>query len=106
LINRTTLFAISMVISLCSCSAAGKSVRIIENSRDYECEFLGTVSSIDTFGSNVSDDPGNALHETREKAAQLGANTIKIISMRTTFQGTSVTAEALSCTFPEDDREN
>ena len=106
MIKRTILFAISMVIFLCACSTSGKSVRIIENSGDYECEFLGTVSGFDKFGSSVSDEPGNALNEARNEAAQLGANTIKIISMRTTFQGTSVTAEALSCTFQEDDREN
>lgn len=39
------------------------------------------------------------MNEARNKAAQLGANAIKIVHMQTTIQGTTVTAEALWCDF-------
>lgn len=104
--KRNILIAAFLTI-LCSCSTVltplGNTVRIIENKDNYECKFLGTVSGFDTFGSTVGKESENALNEARNKAAQLGANTIKMIHMQTTFQGTSVMAEALLCTFPDDD---
>ena len=54
------------------------------------------------MGISTGAESGNALNEVRDKAAALGANAIKIVHMQTTFQGTSVTAEALLVEFPED----
>ena len=80
----------------------GSTIRIIERKEGYQFKFLGTVSGFDTMGISTGAESGNALNEVRNKAAALGANAIKIVHMQTTFQGTSVTAEALLVEFPED----
>jgi hypothetical protein len=57
------------------------------------------VNTFDTLGATTGHESENAMNAARNKAAKLGANAIKIIHMQTTFQGTTVSAEALDCNF-------
>lgn len=99
--NRLLLLGIALLLNACSTplSPAGHAVRIIDDKSEYECTFLGVVSAFDTMGATAGHEADNAMNEARNKAAALGANAIKIIHMQTTFQGTTVTAEALHCDF-------
>lgn len=99
------VFVAATVLVFLSCSTAlspqGNAVRIVEDKDAQACKFVGTVSAFDTFGANTGHESQNALNEARNKAAQLGGNAIKILHMQTTFQGTTVTAEALRCEFTD-----
>ena len=100
---KNILLAILAAQLLCSCSTTlapdGTLVRIIDDKSKYQCRFIAVVSAFDTLGATAGHESENAMNEARNKAAQLGANAIKIIHMQTTFQGTTVTAEALHCDF-------
>lgn len=95
----------ALILLAVGCTTAltqqGTVVRLVEEKNAHGCEFLGTVSAFDTMGASTGHESQNALNEARNKAAKLGANAIKIVHMQTTFQGTSVTAEALQCSFPD-----
>lgn len=105
---RRRVASLAGFILLIGCSTAltqsGSDIRIVEEKEANSCEFLSTVSAFDTMGASTGHESQNALNEARNKAAQAGANAIKIVHMQTTFQGTSVTAEALKCEFPGDSR--
>lgn len=96
-----TVTAIVALVSLTACSTvlttSGNSVRVIDDKSKSDCRFIGTVSAFDTLGGNTGQESENAMNEARNKAAARGANAIKVIHMQTTFQGTTVTAEALWC---------
>ena len=100
-----TAVAIAALMVLSACTTAlsqqGSALRIVEEKEANDCEFIGTVSAFDTMGASTGHESQNALNEARNKAAKLGANAIKIVHMQTTFQGTSVTAEALTCKFTD-----
>jgi ABC-type glycerol-3-phosphate transport system substrate-binding protein len=100
--------ALAAFILLAGCSTAltqsGADIRIVEDKEANNCEFIATVSAFDTLGASTGHESQNALNEARNKAAQAGGNAIKIVHMQTTFQGTSVTAEALRCEFSGDSR--
>ena len=82
-------------------TAQGGLVRIIDNKAEHSCKFIATVSGFDTFSVNTGKESEHAMNEARNKAAQIEANGIRIVHMDTTFQGTSVTAEALRCEFTD-----
>ena len=96
---------VATLLLVVACSTAltsqGTAIRIVEDKNAQPCKFVGTVSAFDTLGASTGHESQNALNEARNKAAQLGANAIKILHMQTTFQGTSVTAEALQCQFSD-----
>ena len=85
-------------------SPEGSQLRIVnEKNVDCCCKNKGIVTASRVYEwSTVAIENESALNEVRNKAAALGANAIKIVHMQTTFQGTSVTAEALLVEFPED----
>ena len=80
-------------------TASGSIVRIVDDKAEHDCRFLSTLSAFDTLGINTGKESENAMNELRNKAAEIDANGLKILHMETTFQGTSVTAEALRCNF-------
>ena len=80
-------------------TATASTVRIVEDKAEHDCNFISTLSAFDTFGANTGKESENALNELRNKAAEIDANGVKILHMETTFQGTSVSAEALRCNF-------
>ena len=82
-------------------TAKGSTVRVVDDKADQGCRFISTLSAFDTFGANTGKESENALNELRNKAAEIDANGVKILHMETTFQGTSVSAEALRCDFDD-----
>ena len=92
---------VTILLQACTTTLTPKAstVRIVENKTEHECRFISTLSAFDTYGANTGKESENALNELRNKAAEIDANAVKILHMETTFQGTSVSAEALRCTF-------
>ena len=99
----TVILSFFMMFLLSSCTThltkSGNNVRIIQDKEDYNYTFIATVSGYDTLGINTGAESENALNQARNKAALQGANAIQVIHMQTTFQGTSVIAEALLIDF-------
>lgn len=73
----------------------GSSVRIAGKSD--ECEFIGTVSASNSMGMSTADEAEGALNELRNKAADMGANAVRIINMDSDMAVTTALAEALKC---------
>ena len=96
-----SLAVVFLLLSACTTALTGQgnAVRVVSESEAAGCTFIGTVSGFDTLGANTGRESENAMNEARNKAAQLGANALKILHMQTTFQGTTVTAQALQCQF-------
>ena len=75
----------------------GSSVQIVDDKSS--CEFLGTVTVYNTGGVNMAHNTDGAMNDLRNKAAQMGANAVKMIDVETVPQGTTALGEALSCNF-------
>ena len=75
----------------------GSAVQIVNDKSS--CEFLGTVTGYNTGGVNMAHNTDGAMNDLRNKAAQMGANAVKMIDVETVPQGTTALGEALSCNF-------
>ncbi len=51
------------------------------------------------MGNSTAHDTEGAMNQVRNKAANLGANAIRILNVATTVEVTTVAAEALACEF-------
>ncbi len=88
-----SLFAVQGCVT--QLTPEGSSVRIASESD--ECEFIGTVSASNSMGMSTADEAEGALNELRNKAADMGANAVRIINMDSDMAVTTALAEALKC---------
>ncbi len=97
---RKSLLLMPAILAL-GCAAEltteGSSVRIVDDKSS--CEFLGTVTGFNSMGGNMAHNTEGAMNDLRNKAAQMGANAVKMIDVETVPQGTTALGEALSCNF-------
>ena len=97
---RKSLLLMPAILTL-GCAAEltieGSSVQIVDDKSS--CEFLGTVTGYNQGGSNMAHNTEGAMNDLRNKAAQMGANAVKMIDVETVPQGTTALGEALNCTF-------
>lgn len=95
------LLLASITLTACAVelSQNGSNVKLIQNQKDYDCNFVGTVSGSNELGWDTAHDAEGAMNEARNKAANLGANAIRIINVSTSQESTTTTAEALRCKF-------
>ncbi len=95
------LFVIAPIILTFGCATQltleGSSVRLVSDATG--CDFVGTVSGSNSMGISTSQDADGAMNALRNKAAAMGANAVKIISVDTNDVATTAIAEALSCDF-------
>jgi len=75
----------------------GSSVQIVDDKSS--CEFLGTVIGSNQGGASMASNTDSAMNDLRNKAAQMGANAVKMIDVDTVPQGSTALGEALHCTF-------
>jgi uncharacterized protein YbjQ (UPF0145 family) len=78
-------------------TTGGAQVRIVSEQERAACKFIGTVSGSMSLGARTAGDADSALNEARNKAANLGANAIRIINMDSNEYVSTATAEALRC---------
>lgn len=95
--NRVLLLLPLLALQGCvtQLTPEGSSVRIASESD--ECEFIGTVSAANSMGMSTADEAEGALNELRNKAADMGANAVRIINVDSNEVGTTALAEALKC---------
>lgn len=100
---RATYLGLAAILIMQACTTTltpkASMVRIVDDKSEQDCRFLATLSAFDTFGMNTGKESENALNELRNKAAEIDANAVRVMHMETTIQGTSVSAEALRCSF-------
>ena len=73
----------------------GSSVRIVSDSE--ECEVLGTVSASNSMGMSTAEEAEGALNGMRNKAAEMGANAVRIITVDSNMEVSTALGEALNC---------
>jgi uncharacterized protein YbjQ (UPF0145 family) len=88
------IFSLGCAVEL---TAEGTSVQLVDDKSS--CEFLGTVTGYNSMGNSAAHDAEGAMNDLRNKAAEMGANAVKIIDVETTLEATTTIAEALYCTF-------
>ena len=76
-------------------------VRVLDDVDGHDCKFISVLTSFDTFGANTGKEIENAMNELRNKAVQVDANAVEILSMQSYKKGTNITANALRCEFVE-----
>lgn len=95
--------AIAAVLMLGACATAltprGNNVRVVDSQSTHNCTFVGTVTGSNTMGNTMADDAEGALNEMRNKAAEMGANAIRVLNVNSRMAGTAASAEALTCRF-------
>lgn len=96
-------FLIVLLVVTAGCATAitpqGAAVALVDRQADHKCSFVGTVTGSNAFGSDAAHDAEGALNEVRNKAAQMGANAVRIIHVNTNAEGTTVVGESLKCQF-------
>ncbi len=95
------LFVSVPIILLLGCATQltteGTSVRVVGD--QVECVFVGTVSGSNSMGNSTADDAEGAMNDLRNKAAEMGANAVRIINVDSDMYSTTAVAEALRCDF-------
>jgi len=92
LLLMPTILALGCAVEL---TTEGSSVQLVDDKAG--CEFIGTVTGYNSMGSSAAHDADGAMNDLRNKAAQMGANAVKMIDVETTLDGTTTIGEALSC---------
>ncbi len=94
-------FLLILMIVMLGCATEltveGSSVQLVDDKSN--CNFLGTVTGFQTGGGSMDSNTDSAMNDLRNKAAQMGANAIKMIDVDVVPTGTTALGEALDCTF-------
>ena len=97
---RKSLLLMPAILGL-GCAAEltieGSSVQFVDDKSG--CEFLGIVTGFNRGGGSIPRNTEGAMNDLRNKAAQMGANAVKITDIDTVPEGTTTLGEALNCTF-------
>ncbi len=92
-----------LAFTLAGCATAltpqGSSVRLVDNQANYQCVFVASVAGSNSMGNSTAHDAEGAMNQVRNKAANLGANAVRVINVSTTVEVTTVVGEALDCEF-------
>jgi uncharacterized protein YbjQ (UPF0145 family) len=94
---------IFIVILLSGCATAlteqGAKVRLVQTQSEHNCSFVATVTGSNSMGNSTAHDAEGAMNQLRNKAANLGANAVRVINVSTTEAVTTTVGEALNCQF-------
>jgi len=86
---------------LCACSIGltreGEAVRLVSDKEREQCKFIGVVAGSMSAGASTAHDAESAMNEVRNKAAQIGANGLRVLGINSNVAASTVTAEALRC---------
>ena len=101
--KKLVLYFSAVVIALTGCATEltqeGAAIRLVDNQADYNCRFVGAVTGSNSLGNSTAHDAEGAMNQSRNKAAELGANAIRVINVSTTTEVTAIVGEALKCEF-------
>jgi uncharacterized protein YbjQ (UPF0145 family) len=82
-----------------SATQEGNAIRIIDKQSDYKCKFIKSVTGSGSLGWTTAHDAEGAMNQVSNRAAEAGANAIRIINVNSDLATSVVVAEALSCVF-------
>lgn len=95
---------IALVLPACvtvSLSPEGSQVRLTSNPEVVRgCSYIGQVQGTDHMNGGLAGQGAaeeNAMREIRNRAAQMGANTVHLVTSKTGFSGAAVRGEAYKC---------
>jgi len=96
------IFIVVITLSGCatSLSTKGASIRITSQPEDVKgCEYLGQLTSSSSWGGFAATGLGfeSAMNELKNKAAQMGANTLLTQLISNTMGGTRMIGDAYKC---------
>lgn len=105
--EMTEMFKVIIItfvgLLLAGCAASlttgGSQIRLVDKQSDYKCKFVGTVAGSNSMGNTTAHDAEGAMNELRNKAAKLGANSVRVINIDSSVLVTTVVGEALICDF-------
>lgn len=92
LVITPIFFALGCAVQL---TQEGSAVRLVDDKDG--CEFVGTVAGSNAMGVSTAQDAEGAMNDLRNKAAEMGANAIRMINVDSTAESTTALAEALRC---------
>ncbi len=99
-IKLGTLF---LTFILFGCATAltesGTKVRLVQMQSDFDCSFVGTVTGSNSMGNTTAHDAEGAMNQLRNKAANIGANAVRVLSVSFSEAVTTTVGEALNCQF-------
>ena len=100
-IKRSTCIMSVLILASCATELTqeGTSVRLVDSQSNYSCTFVGTVTGSNELGYSTAHDAEGAMNELRNKAANLGANAVRVINVETTEAVTTTVGEALNCKY-------
>ncbi|MEH6557642.1 MAG: DUF4156 domain-containing protein [Oceanicoccus sp.] len=97
------IFTLSIIVFISGCATtlteSGTKVRLVQDQSDHDCTFVATVTGSNSMGNSTAHDAEGAMNQLRNKAADLGANAVRVISVSTTEAVTTTVGEALNCKF-------
>jgi uncharacterized protein YbjQ (UPF0145 family) len=70
---------------------------MVDNEHDHSCSFIGSVTGSNSMGMGRAHDADGALNEMRNKAFQMGANAVQVISVNSNSNDTVAIGKALKC---------
>ena len=99
--KKAILVFISILIFGCSIQITpeGRKVRLVSEEERNNCKFLDVVTGSMSMGASTGHDAESAMNEARNRVAALGGNGLKVINTDSDAVATTVTGEALECTF-------
>lgn len=100
---KTNFSPCLLAFILTGCATAltqeGASVRLVDDHSDYQCVFVASVTGSNSMGNTTAHDAEGAMNQVRNKAADLGANAVRVVNVSSTIEVTTVVGEALNCEF-------
>ena len=98
------MFSFFFLLTACvtvKLSPEGSQIRLTSNSNVVNgCSYIGQVQGTDHMNGGLAGQGAaeeNAMREIRNRAAEMGANTVHLVTSTTGFSGAAVRGEAYKC---------
>jgi uncharacterized protein YbjQ (UPF0145 family) len=87
------------VLTGCATALTPQGAAIVMVDNQHDCSFIGSVTGSNAMGMGRAHDADGALNEMRNKASQMGANAVQVISITSNSNDTVAIGKALKCNF-------
>jgi len=78
-------------------TTSGSQVKLISENNKANCSSISVVTGSSSAGANTGHNAENAMNEARNKAANIGGNSLQVIDVSTTESSSTVIGEAFNC---------
>ena len=98
---KKAIIITSLALLFSGCATAlttqGALVHLVDSQSRHNCRFIASVTGSNSMGGSTAHDAEGAMNEVRNRAAEYGANAVRIIDVTSTAEVTTVIGEALLC---------